>query len=277
MNTYVIGDIQGCNTCLQNLLKELQFDPTKDKLLFVGDLINRGPESLAVLRFVMSLGDRADSVLGNHDLHLLAVYYGNKTAGKKDTFKDVLDATDVKDIMRWLRARPLMISHAESQSVITHAGLHPQWNYKTAKHEAHYVESLIQGKNHVDFFQNMYGNNPKTWKPGRRGYERSRFALNCFTRMRYIDSNGQLDFKEKGPLGSQPKGYLPWFEVKKRNNTELKIIFGHWSTLNNPKVKNIYPTDSGCVWGGKLSAFKLEDSQYHHYQCPSYQDIKKSL
>ncbi|MCB1754960.1 MAG: symmetrical bis(5'-nucleosyl)-tetraphosphatase [Gammaproteobacteria bacterium] len=269
MTTYVIGDVQGCHAALLELLDKLRFDRTRDQLWFAGDLVNRGPDSLAVLRFVRDLGDCARCVLGNHDLHLLAVYAGHRKIGSKDTLGEVLAAPDLDELIDWLRRLPLLISTPSDSHVLTHAGLHPAWDLATAKAEARFVESRLQNDDFENIFPFMYGNTPIRWKPGRGSKKRLRFAINCFTRMRFCTLNGELDFEQKGSPGSQPKNLVPWFDVPERKNRELKIIFGHWSTLGRVNDSNVIAIDSGCVWGGYLTAYQLETDLYSKVSCPA--------
>ncbi len=269
MTTYVIGDVQGCHASLLKLLTELKFDSKYDRLWFAGDLVNRGSDSLSVLRFVQSLGTAAECVLGNHDLHLLAVYTGLRELSRKDTFNDILQAPDVDQLMSWLRHRPLLLKDDSSQFILTHAGLHPSWTLPVAEAEAHYVESLLQSEQYADIFKFMYGDRPRKWKPGRGRKKRLRFAVNCFTRMRFCTRSAQLDFENKGPPGSPAKNLMPWFEVPGRCNQHLKTVFGHWSTVGDVKDKNVIPIDTGCVWGGELTAYALESELYYKIQCAS--------
>ena len=257
MATYAIGDIQGCFDDLLRLLDKIKFDPTHDTLWFVGDLVNRGTKSLETLRFVKSLGDGAVTVLGNHDLHLLAIAYLDKKSKKKDTLDAILNAPDRNEIIDWLRHRPLF--HHQHGFCLLHAGLPPQWNFSTTKKMAHSAEKVLRGKNHLNFFENMYGEKPNVWSEELKGLERTRFIINCFTRLRYCTEKGELNFHEKGALGSQSKQLQPWFNVPKRKSAEMKIIFGHWSTLGYYAKDNCYGIDTGALWGGELTALKLGD------------------
>lgn len=256
MAIYAIGDIQGCFDDLQRLLSKIQFNKHKDQLWFVGDLVNRGPKSLETLRFIKSLGDSAISVLGNHDLHLLAVAYNHSSVRTKDTLKPILHAKDKDELLHWLRHRPLF--HYNDDFCLLHAGLPPQWDFSTAKKMAHKVEHELRGANYLKFFKHMYGNEPDRWSDKLKGYEQLRFTVNCYTRMRFCDDKGRLDFEHNGKLGSQPKFLIPWFDLPNRKNAHLKIIFGHWSALGYHHSNGCYAIDTGCLWGGQLTALKLD-------------------
>ncbi len=261
MAVYAIGDIQGCLAPLQELLDRLDFRPERDRLWFTGDLVNRGPQSAAVLRLVMSFGEAAVSVLGNHDLHLLAVAEGFGPELDKDTLDDVLDAPDRDALLHWLRHRPLLHHDPALGYTLTHAGLPPQWDLATARQCAQEVESVLRGAHYRDFLRQMYGNQPDRWDPALRGMERLRFITNAFTRLRYCDSQGRLDLAHKGKPGTQPAGLMPWYQVPGRKNRDLRILFGHWSTLGLSDYPGVYALDTGCLWGGKLSAMRLDGEQ----------------
>ena len=273
MSTYVIGDIQGCLQSLKKLLKEIHFEPKKDTLWFAGDLINRGPESLETLRFVQQLGDSAKCVLGNHDLHLLAVYAGHRDIHHKDTLSEILEAPDIEKLINWLRRQPLMLYSAQHNTILSHAGIHPAWNLKTARREASAVELHLKSHDYKDLFAFMYGNKPAKWKPGRVRKKRLRFAINCFTRMRFCSPTGKLNFEEKGAPGSQAKGFVPWYELPNKLDEDTRVIFGHWSTVGSITNPNIIGIDTGCVWGGKLTAYELETKAFHFVSCPQSQKI----
>jgi len=260
MAIYAIGDIQGCYDDLQRLLTKIDFNKKKDQLWFVGDLVNRGPKSLQTLRFIKSLGDSAVTVLGNHDLHLLAVAYKHSAVRAKDTFSPILQAKDKDKLLHWLRHRPLF--HYNDDFCLLHAGLPPQWDLATTKKMAAKIEKELRGDNYEKFFKGMYGNEPDLWSDKLKDQEQLRFAVNCFTRMRFCDAKGRLDFKYSGRLGSQPKHLIPWFDLPHRKNSQLKIIFGHWSALGYHQSNNCYAIDTGCLWGGQLTALKL-DKQMH--------------
>ena len=267
MSTFAIGDLQGCYDELMDLLDLVRFDPGKDRLWFTGDLVNRGPQSLACLRFVRDLGDKAVTVLGNHELHLLAIGNGQPQylhAG--DTLDEILAAHDRAELLDWLRHLPLIYRHEQSGFTLLHAGLPPQWRLDQARDYAAEVERALRGAHYRDYFANMYGNEPALWSARLRGWERLRFITNCFSRIRYCCADGRLDLREKGVPGNQPEAALPWFEVAARKTRSDKIIFGHWAALRDYPQDygrfNVYPLDMGCVWGGELAALRLEDERY---------------
>ncbi len=255
MSIYAIGDIQGCYDDLLRLLETIQFDAQYDQLWFVGDLVNRGPKSLETLRFVKSLGKSAVTVLGNHDLHLIASALHQRKPRKKDTLGPILQAHDCDELLYWLRHQPLF--HNNDDFCLLHAGLPPQWNFAKTKKMALKAERVLQGKKHQEFFHVMYGDQPNKWSPCLSGMNKIRFIVNCFTRMRYCKANGQLDFKHHGAPGSQPSRLMPWFNVPTRKSADMKIIFGHWSALGYYQQHNCYAIDTGCLWGGQLTALKL--------------------
>ena len=266
MATYAIGDIQGCLRELQTLLGEIAFEPGRDRLWLTGDLVNRGPDSLGVLRLVRDLGESTTAVLGNHDLHLLAVAHGNTDRlHKRDTLDAVLAAPDREQLLDWLRRRPLLHHESGLGYVMVHAGLAPQWNLSTALNCARELESVLRGHRYREFIDHMYGNTPERWDPGLSGWPRMRFITNCLTRMRYCHEDGTLNLRAKGPPGTQPAGCVPWFEVPGRGTRGVPIIFGHWSTLRLDqgarRWADIHPLDTGCVWGGRLTALRLEDQR----------------
>lgn len=274
MAIYAIGDVQGCYTQLQQLLEKIEFKPDRDKLWFAGDIVNRGPESLQTLRFIKSLGDNAITVLGNHDLHLLAIANGRGKQGKKDTIQAIIDAPDSDQLLEWLLHRPLMHYQKKNHVCMVHAGIHPQWSLETALSCAREVETVLQGSKSHEFFQHMYGDKPAKWSDELKGWDRLRFITNCFTRMRYIDEKHKLRLKEKGAPGNQSSGVIPWFEIESKT-ADLNIIFGHWSTLKDPVLQHLYPLDTGCLWGGKLTALKVNSKMKKHIsiKCPKVQPI----
>lgn len=257
MATYAIGDIQGCYDELRQLLDKADFDPTKDKLWCVGDLVNRGPDSLAVLRWIKALGEQAIVVLGNHDLHLLAVALAGAPVSKKDTLDAILEAADRDELLHWLRHRPLLHHSEKKGFTLVHAGLPPQWDLAQAQHCAREVESMLQGPDHVELLRQMYGNEPVRWSEELTGMERLRFITNCLTRLRWCGADGQLLLKEKGGLEQPAAGALPWFRVPGRQTSEDRILFGHWSTIGFLAENNCWALDSGCVWGGRMSALRV--------------------
>jgi len=258
MSVYAISDVQGCYDALRELLDKLQFDPARDRLWFAGDLVNRGPQSLEVLRFVKSLGDSALTVLGNHDLHLLAVDAGVKNKDKD--LKAILEAPDRRELIDWLRRQPLLHHDAELGFTLVHAGLSPQWDLATAQACARELETVLRGDAYFDFLKVMYGDRPRKWRTWLRGDRRLRYICNCFTRIRFCTRNGKLALAEKGAPGSQPPNFVPWFDVPGRANKNLQLVFGHWSTLGAFHAPGVFALDTGCVWGGALTALELTAS-----------------
>ena len=273
MATYAIGDIQGCGTEFRQLLERIGFDPVKDKLWLVGDLVNRGADSLGVLRLVKSLGEAAITVLGNHDLHLLAVAEGAAELHRSDTLDDILQAPDRDELLQWLRSQRLL--YAEGEWVMVHAGLLPQWSVAQAQNLAHEVESALRGKHYPEFLKRMYGNRPDHWDDGLTGYKRLRVITNALTRMRVCSARGEMEFKFKGELKDIPQGYLPWFDVPGRLSEKTNLVCGHWSALGLKISPKVIALDSGCLWGGPLSAIRLEDRELFQVPCstpPAPQD-----
>lgn len=271
MATYAIGDLQGCYEELRHLLDACRFDPATDRLWLVGDLVNRGPGSLEVLRILRQLGDSVVAVLGNHDLHLLAVVAGVGKLHRNDTLQPILDAPDKSELLDWLRHRPLM--HRENGYVLVHAGLLPQWTAEQARALAGEVEAVLQGGDHRAFFAHMYGNQPDCWKNNLRGYERLRVIVNACTRLRICSARGEMEFKFKGEAANIPAGYMPWFEVPERASADHTIVCGHWSALGLHLTPNVITLDTGCLWGGPLTAIRLEDRQL--FQVPSVNPMAK--
>jgi len=257
MAHYAIGDVQGCYDPLRRLLDKLKFDPANDQVWFAGDLINRGPQSLETLRFIMSLGDSARSVLGNHECHFLAIAHGYKQPHRADTFDKMLEAEDVDKLIEWVRSRPFFYEDNDLGYSMLHAGVPPQWSIDDTRKHARELEKVISGKRLKQFLAEMYGNKPDIWDNSLCGHERLRFIINCFTRMRFCDKKGRLDLTVKSPVGKQEKHLMPWFNVPKRRTANNKIVFGHWSTLGLHQENNATCLDSGCLWGGELSAIKL--------------------
>lgn len=255
MAIYAIGDIQGCYDQLLRLLDVVRFDPAADQLWLVGDLVNRGPKSLETLRFVKGLGTSAVTVLGNHDLHLIATVVSLGKSGKKDTLAAILRAADCDELIHWLRHQRLF--YYNEQFCMLHAGLPPQWDFELTRQMALETEQAIQGPDYERFFRSMYGNKPAAWRDNMPKTERLRFAINCFTRLRFCSVDGVLDFAQKGAPGSQPQDLLPWYAVPGRKSLNMRIIFGHWSTLGFYQDYNCYSIDTGCLWGGQLTALKL--------------------
>lgn len=257
MSLYAIGDIQGCFEPLERLLNTIEFNPSSDRVWFTGDLVNRGPKSLETLRLIKNLGDSAQVVLGNHDLHLLACYYGKGQIHKSDTLESILSAKDCDDLLDWLRRRPLL--YCEDQYCLVHAGLAPQWDLNLAQSCAQKVEKVLRDKEEIHtFFDHMYGNKPTLWNDQMDKWAEIRFITNAFTRMRYCSTTGEIDTAFKGSPGSQPFNLVPWFEYSDRKTRDMNIIFGHWSSLGAQEKDGIYSLDSGCVWGGQLTALKID-------------------
>ena len=274
MAVFAVGDIQGCYDELRQALDAVAFDPAKDQLWCVGDLVNRGPKSLETLRFVRGLGSAAICVLGNHDLHLLALAAGNARHENEDSLKAVLDAPDRDELLHWLRYRPLAHHDPALDWLMVHAGLPPQWDLDTTLSCAREVEAVLRGDGHRDYFLQMYGNKPNRWDPALHGMERWRFITNCLTRLRFCGPDGRLTLKEKGPPGSQKAGRLPWFEHPQRVSRDQRIVFGHWSTLGYAARHNVWALDTGCLWGGALTLLRLDEAppQPHSTRCPGFQD-----
>jgi bis(5'-nucleosyl)-tetraphosphatase (symmetrical) len=258
MAVYAIGDVQGCFDELQALLELIRFNPADDRLWFAGDLINRGPKSLETLRFIRGLGDRAVSVLGNHDLHLIAMALGHSLADDDHTLDAILAAPDRDELVQWLRQQPLLHHDETLGFTMIHAGLPPQWDLALARQCAQEVEAVLKSEELPAFIQHMYGNKPKCWSNELSGWERLRFIINCFTRLRFCDADGCLKLKYKGPPGSQPPEYLPWFVMPDRKSRDLNIVFGHWSTLGTYNQAGVYSLDTACLWGGELTALRID-------------------
>lgn len=257
MAVYAIGDVQGCYDALRALLETIHFDPARDRLWFVGDLVNRGPQSSAVVRFVMGL-EEAVCVLGNHDLHLLAVAAGRARTRREDTLDEFLSAPDRDALLHWLRTRPLLHHDAALGYTLVHAGLLPSWDLATARALAAEAEAALRGPEVEALFAHMYGDQPDQWDPALTGWPRLRVIINAFTRLRFCTVDGRMDLRPKGAPGSQPPGLLPWFQVPGRKSRALRILFGHWSTLGLWNGDGAIGLDSGCLWGGRLSAVRLD-------------------
>ena len=269
MAIYAIGDIQGCFASLEKLLDKIEFNKAQDTLWFAGDLVNRGPDSLSTLRFVKALGDGAITVLGNHDLHLLAIAADHKNTRDK-SLKKILKAKDGPELIHWLRNRPLIHHDDELGFTMAHAGIYPRWSLKRALEYAEELHQVLQGDQYLDFIHHMYGNKPKKWKKKLSGWDRLRFICNAFTRMRYCDIDGKLDFKRNSTPKVEASDIIPWFDVPGRKMKSQRILFGHWSTLGLLKRTDVYALDTGCVWGGQLTALRidLDEPQYISVDCP---------
>lgn len=268
-NVWVIGDVQGCGQPLQALLQhpDLASDP-EAHYWFAGDLVNRGPDSLGSLRTVMALGDRAVTVLGNHDLHLLAVAAGRKKFGKSDTIHAILDAPDAPELLDWLRHRPL--AHYEYGHLMVHAGVLPAWTVAKTLALAGELEAALRGPNWKDMLERMYGNEPTGWKDDLAGSARMRVIVNALTRMRLCNSHGHMEFAHKGPP-VKDGGLMPWFDVPGRAITDDTVIFGHWSALGLMIRPDAICLDTGCVWGRQLTALRLSDHKLVQIPCSQYQ------
>jgi bis(5'-nucleosyl)-tetraphosphatase (symmetrical) len=258
MALYAIGDVQGCDAELGEMLAALKFSVDRDHLWFVGDLVNRGPGSLQVLRRIRALKSAATVILGNHDLHLLAVAYGGARLRHDDTLEPLLAAPDRDALLEWLKGQPLMHEHAEMNICMVHAGLPPQWDISLARQCAREFEKALR-RDPEKLFEQLYGDQPDRWEEGLEGAQRLRFIANCFTRLRYLDGEGRLMLRAKGaPKKVQSRSLIPWFEARDARWRGSHIVFGHWSTLGyfrNPDVTGI---DTGCVWGGSLTALRLD-------------------
>jgi len=253
---YLIGDVQGCSDALQRLLDAIGFSPSRDRLVVLGDLVNRGPQSLATLRLVHALGDSADCVLGNHDLHLLAVACGGRKAAPKDTLADVLDSPERAIWIDWLRARPMALY--EDGWLLVHAGVAPQWDVARTLALADEVERTLRGADWHDFLRAMYGDEPLRWDDALAGNVRLRFIVNALTRIRFCTADGTLELDVKDGAHAAPKGYLPWFDVPGRRTRGVPVAFGHWSALGFVEREDLLALDTGCVWGGKLTAVRID-------------------
>lgn len=268
MPTYVIGDVQGCFVELQALLNKIEFNENKDTLWFAGDLVNRGPQSLEVLRFVKGLGDKQVSVLGNHDLTLLAIAYGARETHAGNTLDDVLSAPDRDELIDWLRHLPLIHHDSSLNYTMSHAGIAPAWTLEQALSLSKEVELALQHSDPYLFLSRMYGNEPEQWEESLLGMPRLRCIVNYFTRMRFCYADGRLDLNYKGQIEGKPAELVPWFDVADRKNKDLKIIFGHWAALNGQAdVPNVFPMDTGCIWGNCLTAMRLEDGLRFAVKC----------
>ena len=265
MATYAIGDIQGCYDSFMRLLESFHFNPASDKLWLVGDLVNRGPRSLDTLRFVRDQGEAAVTVLGNHDLTLLIIAAGFRKADKHDTLEEILQAPDCDELLNWLRSRKLC--HHEAGYFMVHAGLLPQWTVDQASLLAREVEKALTQPDWREFLANMWGNKPVQWDDHLEGWPRLRAIVNGMTRLRFCTAQGEMDFMSKGELVDTPAGYMPWFDVPWRKSADTTLVTGHWSALGLKVSHNLLALDSGCLWGGKLTAIRLEDRKIFQVDC----------
>lgn len=261
MATYIVGDIQGCLAELEQLLIRVDFDPLNDELWLAGDLVARGPQSLATLRYVRSLGSQAQIVLGNHDLHLIASWLGFAKVKKKDQTAAILSAPDCDELMHWLRQQPLIVEHPQHQFIMVHAGISPQWAPQQALQLAEEVHQVLRGDHYAEFFQHMYGDLPNAWSDDLAGFARLRFIVNVLTRMRYCYADGSLDFQNKQPPQSNTNVSLkPWFEIEGPHIGAQPILFGHWAALMGAtNRRDVIGLDTGCVWGNQLTMIRWQD------------------
>jgi len=267
MATYVIGDVQGCFASLTALLEAIRFDRRRDTLWFTGDLVNRGPDSLGVLRFVADLDERAVCVLGNHDLHLLAVAHGQRKLRPKDTLRSVLEAPDRDALLDWLRHRPLLYRDDDRGVSLIHAGLPPQWPLAEAQRHARALEAELQGPNFVAHLADITHKTCRRWLPSGPTQARRRYTAGCLTLLRYCRADGTLGLEHKGPPGTQPQPYLPWFAVPHRAHAGHELVFGHWASLGGYSAPALHGLDTACVWGGRLTALCLETGRRTSVAC----------
>ncbi|MEZ5524829.1 MAG: symmetrical bis(5'-nucleosyl)-tetraphosphatase [Pseudomonadales bacterium] len=268
MATYAIGDIQGCFKALNCVLEKAEFDPARDNLWVAGDLVNRGPDSLSTLRYIKGLGDNAKVVLGNHDLHMLAVAYGIKRPHRSDTLDEVFAAEDADELFTWLRQQPLLYYCPERNYALVHAGLAPQWDIEQALSLSREVETALQGPDFKDFLLHMYGDEPDHWSDDLQGWPRLRVITNHLTRMRLCDGDDHLDLHHKHDLSDVREGFRPWFSHTHRKTRHINILFGHWAALEGESNENhVFALDTGCVWGGRLTMMRLEDHRLFSCSC----------
>ena len=269
MSIYAIGDVQGCHGQLLSLLEKVEARVPDAQFIFVGDLVNRGPNSLETLRLIRQMGSRARAVLGNHDLHLLAVANGIRKQHRSDTLASVLAAPDREELLAWLRKQPLALMQAGH--LVVHAGVLPQWTVEQTLALAEEVSQVLRGPRWVDFLSHMYGNLPDKWDDGLQGDDRCRCVINALTRMRFCGADGTMEFASTEGSDAAPAGYMPWFDVPGRQSSATPVVFGHWSTLGLTIRDNLVGLDTGCVWGGKLSAVNLQDHSVVQVDCPQAQ------
>jgi len=266
MTDYAIGDIQGCFQPLQNLLAKVDFSPSRDRLWVAGDLINRGPESLETLRYLRTIDNAAEVVLGNHDLHLMAVAMGGHKTRNKDTLEAIFKAPDYPELLNWLRHQHLCLYDEQRDLMMAHAGLPHIWSVDDALNCACEVEAVIRGPEASGYFREMYGNEPACWDPSLTGQDRWRVITNYFTRMRFIASDGTLELETKESAGAAPEGYAPWFSYARKDST--KVIFGHWAALEGKTEDDqFHGLDTGCVWGGSLTLMNIDTQERISCDC----------
>lgn len=271
MATLAIGDVQGCYDQLMRLLERADFDERRDVLWFVGDLVNRGPQSAKTVRFAMSLGTRQITVLGNHDLALLVVAEGIQKPHRGDTFDELLAAPDRDQLIAWLRHQNMM--HAGGGYAMVHAGLLPQWSIAQALALAREVEAALRGPDHREFLKHMYGNEPASWRDDLTGHDRLRVVVNAMSRMRLVTAAGAMEFSHKTGLAGLPAGYVPWYDAPHRASRDTAILFGHWAALGLLVREDVICLDSGCVWGRALTALRLEDRRILQLDCPELEGL----
>jgi len=259
MALYLIGDVQGCDSALQHLLDKISFSPSRDTLYLLGDLVNRGPDSAGVLRRLMAYGDAAQCLLGNHDLHLLATAVGARRPSRKDTLGDLLQAPDCDAMLAWLRQQHMafLLQHQAQSFLMVHAGVLPSWSASQTMALAGEFEAVLRGPDLSEFLHQMYGNTPDRWHDNLKGMNRLRMIVNALTRLRFCTADGVMDFEVSDGAHAAPPGHMPWFDVPSRQTADVTVAFGHWSTLGWLGRDDVFALDSGCIWGGHLSALKL--------------------
>ncbi len=269
MSTYVVGDLQGCLDPLLSLLRDVNFCPERDKLWLVGDLVNRGPQSLETLRYLYDIRHCVTSVLGNHDLHLIAIYYGKKKHSNSDTLMGIVEADDGQELINWIRTMPLFYWDELFQCGLVHAGVHPNWTLQEAINYSKEVEKVIQNDIAIEeYLDNMYGNLPDQWHGDLGGYTRLRVITNYFTRMRFCNSKGKLQLSEKGDPNNPPDGFKPWFSYYLKNPNSVNLLFGHWAALEGQTGSDkVIGLDTGCVWGQHMTLRRLEDGATFTCSC----------
>lgn len=269
MTTYAVGDVQGCHPQLLELINRAESTSTEPTFVFLGDLVNRGPRSLLTLKYIRTLRNRAKVTLGNHDLHLLAAAHNIRKPHQADTLAEILNAPERNELLDWLRQQPLALF--ENGYLFVHAGVVPQWTSEQTIELAHEVETVLRGPHWVDFLREMYGNSPAKWNDALSGIDRLRCIVNALTRIRFCTPDGTMEFTTKEGSGADLAGHMPWFDVPGRKTENVTVVFGHWSTLGLMMRPNLIGLDTGCVWGGKLSAINLENRRLIQVDCPQYQ------
>ncbi|OLS64496.1 symmetrical bis(5'-nucleosyl)-tetraphosphatase [Pseudomonas putida] len=274
MATYAVGDLQGCLEPLKCLLERVRFDPAVDRLWLVGDLVNRGPQSLETLRYLYAMRDSLVCVLGNHDLHLLAVWHNIERLKKSDTLREIVEAPDAADLLDWLRRQKLLHFDETRGTVLVHAGIPPQWTLGKALELASEVEDALRDDLRIkQYLDGMYGNDPAKWNKDLTGVPRLRVITNYFTRMRFCTAEGKLDLKGKEGADTAPPGYKPWFAHKERRSRHVKIIFGHWAALEGRcNAPGVFALDTGCVWGGAMTLMNVDSGELHRCECKAKDD-----